>query len=132
MKTGLNKPKYSLGEAPTKDKQKYSRWNLSADSGCCRSTGPVDRQGRISDRWESGRPGGRPKSQTESSALSAGRLSRSTEVHNAHWCMSVDRSVDRQSSSALPAVDRSGRPDKAKKQDFERLLEVFNFSVNFV
>ena len=101
MKTGLNKPKYSLGEAPTKDKQKYSR-----------STGPVDRQRSDLRLWESGRPGGRPKSQvesdhslsvdrtgrpeqTESSALSTGRPGRSTDVHNAHWCMLVDRLVDR-------------------------------------
>jgi len=78
MKIGLNNPKYSLGEALTKDKQKYSHWNLSADSGWCRSTGPVDRQ----------RSDFRP--------LGKRSTGRSIEVPNREWPLSVgqpDRST---------------------------------------
>ena len=121
---GVKQAKIFVGRSPNKRQAKNSRWNLSADFDCCRSTGPVDRQradfpplgkrliGPVdrksqteSDHSLSVDRTGRPD-QRESSALSADRLRRSTDVHNAHWCMSVDRPDRRQSSFDLPAFDR--------------------------
>ena len=91
---------------------------------CCRSTGWSTANGRISDRWDTGRPGRSTEVQTErkfslsvdrsvdrekteSTALSLGRPVGRPKCTHAQWCMSVDRPVDRQSNSALPAVDRA-------------------------
>ena len=91
-----NKPKYSLGEAPIKDNPKNSRWNLSADSDCCRSTGPVDRQ-RLDFR-----PLGK---------LSTGPVDRSPKQRVTTRCRSTGP-VDRNKQRALLylPVDWDGRP----------------------
>ena len=108
MKTGLEKPIDSVGEALTKDNTEYNRWQpvsrlclLSVDrAGRPPTVGfptvgkAVDRTVDRSSQTESehslsinrtGRPG-----QTESSALSAGR----PLCTHAHWWLSVDRPVD--------------------------------------
>ena len=105
MKTDLQRSKKSSGRILTKIwSEKYSCWSLSellTEAGrpgrsteteskpLCRSTDPVD------------------EGKTESNELlPVDRAGRSMCTH-ALWCMSVDRPVDRQSNSALPAVDRA-------------------------
>ena len=125
MKTRLENPIDPLGEAPTKNKTEYSRWRPVQQSCLL----PVDRAGRpptvgfltvgkAVDRMVD------RSSQTESYTLcrSTGPVDRNKQrallflpvdragqpmCTAAHLCMSVDRSVDRQSSSALPAVNRA-------------------------
>jgi len=135
MKTELKRPRDLLGEIPTKIKSENSSYSLVSRVFCCRSTA----NGRKSDRWESDRPDGRPwnpnrelysltidrdgrPGKTESTALAPGRPIGRPMCTHAQWCMSVDRPVDRQSSSALPAVDRT-RPRV-------RFLKTF-WSLNF-
>ena len=128
MTTGLEKPIDSLGEAPTKDKTKYSRWQL-VSRHCLLS---VDRAGRPptvrfptvgkaidrmvdrcsqteSDHSLSVDRTGRPE-QTDSSALSASRLGRSIDVHTCtlvHVGRPPGRPPDRPTEHFCSA---SGRP----------------------
>jgi len=142
MKKGLEKPIDSLGETPTKDKTKYSRWQpvcrlclLSVDQAGrpptveFSTTGKavdqtVDRSSQTeSDHSLSVDRTGRPE-QTESSALSVGRPERSTDVHNAHWCMSVDR-PGRPTEQFCSASGRPcGRPYKANLQFWKTFWSV--------
>ena len=69
----IKQAKIFVGRNPNKRQTKYSRWNLSADFGCCRSTGPVDRQ--RSEFWPLGKRS----------------IGRSTEVPNRDWPLSVGR-----------------------------------------
>ena len=124
MKTGLKRPRDSLGEIPTKIKSENSRYSLVSRVFCFRSTGPVDRQRsdfRPLGKRSTGRSTVKPNRElyslsvdrdgrsgkTESTALALGRLVGRPMCTHAQWCMSVDRPVDRHSSSALPAVDRT-------------------------
>ena len=96
--------------------------------------------GRISDRWEGGRPGRSTEVPKQRVSLSVGRPVRSTEEkQRALLLFSVDRSVDRcahmhkgacrstdtvnrQSNSALPAVDRAVDRTRSKT-DFRKGFE---------
>ena len=133
-----------MGEIPTKIKSENSRWYLSADSDCCRSTGPVDRQ-RLNFRPLGKRSTGpvdrSPKQRVSSLCRSTEKkqrallllsvdrsVDRSAHMHNGA-CWSTD-SVDRQSNSTLPAVDRTVDRTRPKVKFLKGLFEDNNFDKN--
>ena len=74
------------------------RFSIIGDSG--RPLFPTREQDSLSvDRGGQSDP-------TESKALAVGRPHGQLKCISALWCMSVDRSVDRQSNFALSMVDR--------------------------
>ena len=117
MKTRLKRPRDSLGEIPTKIKsEKISCWNLSADSDCCRSTGPVDRQrseirplGKRSTGWSTVKPKQRV-------ILSVGRPLRSTGKNKEHC--SCSRSTGRSTDVHTCTVVHVGRPPGRPTEQF--------------
>ena len=119
---------------PLSKTQLKTKMNLAVGSQvsrifCCRSISRSTANGQISDRWKNrstgwstvdpkqrlklsvGRPGQLTRT-TESTALASGRPAGRPKCTAALWCMSIDRLVDRQSSFALPAVNRP--PDRLR------------------
>ena len=78
MKTDLQSSKESLGRIPTKIcSEKYSCWSLSELLTVAGRPGRSTVNGRISDRWEDGRPGQSTETQNrEQVSLSVDRLGR--------------------------------------------------------
>ena len=142
MKTWVEDPKESVEKYPEKDKTEYSRWKKTQkmtkqNIALGKITVENSSGGRPAGRpptvgfptvGDSGRPlfptkepnsvrSGRPgRSITDSKALTVGRSPGRPKCTNALWCMSVDRSIDRQSNFALPTIDRSVNRIRAKSK----------------